>query len=302
VTRSIFFGCFPIALLMTAAGWLPRSIRAAETAFELRDDDRVVLIGDTLIERSARYGYVEMALAMAFPNSTVKFRNLGWSGDNVHARSRDYFDKQGDGYARRLAHIDRLKPTVVFLSYGGNESFAGQEGLPTFVAGYQKLLDDLKQTGARFVLLSPMRLEKLGPPLPDPAAQNRHRAMYASEIKKLAAERGHRFIDLFSEFKSADVPLTYNGIHLTQAGYQQLAAAVCAELDIALPEFRGKDELQQAIVAKNRLYFYRWRPQNETYLFGHRKHEQGRNAVEIPQFDPLVAVKEQEIAKLLKRP
>jgi hypothetical protein len=33
------------------------------------------------------------------------------------------------------------------------------------------------------------------------------------------------------------------------------------------------------------LFFHRWRPANWTYLFGFRKHEQGRNAVEIPRFD-----------------
>ena len=64
------------------------------------------------------------------------------------------------------------------------------------------------------------------------------------------------------------------------------------------PEFDQAEKLRQAIVAKNRLYFYRWRPANETYLFGFRKHEQGKNAIEIPKFDPLVVEKEQEIAKL----
>ena len=61
---------------------------------------------------------------------------------------------------------------------------------------------------------------------------------------------------------------------------------------------RQSERLRQTIVAKNRLYFYRWRPENETYLFGFRKHEQGQNAREIPQFDPLIAEKEKEIAKL----
>jgi len=46
------------------------------------------------------------------------------------------------------------------------------------------------------------------------------------------------------------------------------------------------------------LYFYRWRPQNVTYLFLFRKHEQGQNAKEIPQFDKLVEEKEKEIARL----
>jgi len=56
------------------------------------------------------------------------------------------------------------------------------------------------------------------------------------------------------------------------------------------------EKLRQTIVEKNRLYFNRWRPQNETYLFGFRKAEQGKNAVEIPQFDPLVEQLEKEIA------
>ncbi len=291
-----------IFLLLATTNGLPSSTFADDSAFELRDGDRVVLVGDTLIERSARYGYVEMSLAMAFARRKVTFRNLGWSGDNVFARSRDYFDKQHDGYARRLAHLNRLKPTVIFLSYGGNESFGGKDRLPEFVAGYKQLLEDLKVTGARLVLLTPPRLEKLGPPLPDPAAQNRNRGLYAAEIRKLAAQFDHRAVDLFSQFKSTNSRLTYNGMHLTNRGYQELAAAICVELDVAAPDFGGQDLLRQAIVAKNRLYFYRWRPQNETYLFGHRKHEQGRNAAELPHFDPLVSAKELEIAKLLTQP
>ncbi|MFM8218175.1 MAG: hypothetical protein ACKOJF_04570, partial [Planctomycetaceae bacterium] len=63
---------------------------------------------------------------------------------------------------------------------------------------------------------------------------------------------------------------------------------------------RGFDRLRGKIQAKNQLYFHRWRPQNETYLFGFRKHEQGQNAKEIPQFDPVVAELEEEIERLKK--
>ena len=58
------------------------------------------------------------------------------------------------------------------------------------------------------------------------------------------------------------------------------------------------EKIRKITVEKNRLYFHRWRPQNETYLFGFRKHEQGQNAVEIPRFDPLVAEQDAVIAKL----
>ena len=49
---------------------------------------------------------------------------------------------------------------------------------------------------------------------------------------------------------------------------------------------------------KNELYFHRYRPQNETYLFLFRKHEQGNNAVEVPQFEALVAEQEKRIRQL----
>lgn len=57
-------------------------------------------------------------------------------------------------------------------------------------------------------------------------------------------------------------------------------------------------ELQAAILKKNELVFNRWRPENSTYLFLFRKHEQGQNAKEIPQFDPLIAEQEARIEKL----
>ncbi len=66
------------------------------------------------------------------------------------------------------------------------------------------------------------------------------------------------------------------------------------------PEFAQVERLREAVIAKNRLYFFRWRPQNETYLFGFRKHEQGQNAREIPLFDPLVEEQESIIAALRK--
>lgn len=77
--------------------------------------------------------------------------------------------------------------------------------------------------------------------------------------------------------------------------HQQLADGVSV---FSASDFEQVAALRRTIREKNELYFHRYRPQNETYLFLFRKHEQGRNAVEIPQFDPLVEAKEAEIAKL----
>ena len=67
----------------------------------------------------------------------------------------------------------------------------------------------------------------------------------------------------------------------------------------ALPN-PGYEKLKQLVVKKNELYFHRWRPQNITYLYGFRKHEQGNNASEIALFDPIVAELESQIAAARK--
>jgi lysophospholipase L1-like esterase len=72
------------------------------------------------------------------------------------------------------------------------------------------------------------------------------------------------------------------------------------EVADAQAELEQVEKLRQTIIKKNELFFHRWRPQNITYLFGFRKHEQGNNAVEIPRFDPLVAERETLIAELKK--
>lgn len=58
------------------------------------------------------------------------------------------------------------------------------------------------------------------------------------------------------------------------------------------------EQLRSLIVRKNELYFHRWRPQNITYLYGFRKHEQGNNAAEIAMFDPLIEELEEQLQAL----
>ena len=116
--------------------------------------------------------------------------------------------------------------------------------------------------------------------------------------------------------RSADARAEITGRMLTveglEAGHyrleidgQSVASATSGEWSrgVAVEDYPDQaqvEQLRQTIIKKNELFFHRWRPQNITYLFGFRKHEQGNNAVEIPQFDPLVAEQEQKIATLKK--
>ena len=281
--------------------------------FDLKDGDRIVWIGGTLVEREQRYGYWETALLAANPGKKITFRNLGWSGDTVWGESRGRFDfANADKCFHQLVDLTlELKPTVIFISYGTNESFAGKEGLPRFEKGLEKLLDALEPAKARIVLLSPIPFEK-APGLPDTSTRNADLAFYRDAIKGLAQKRNHPFVDLFERIKHADfkpeIHLTDNGMHLTGLGYVLTAPYLLADkpknVGLMVDTMRFATpliELRKAVIAKNELFFYRWRPQNETYLFGFRKHEQGKNAKEVAEFDPLVAKAEEEIERIRKR-
>jgi lysophospholipase L1-like esterase len=271
--------------------------------FEFKDGDRVVWLGSTLVEREQRYGYWETALLAANADKKITFRNLGWSGDTVHGEARGRFDfANAEKCFRNL--VDQaleLKPTVIFISYGTNESFEGKEGLPKFEKGLEKLLDALKPAKARVLLFSPTRLYKSAS-LPDPNPANERLALYRDAIKAIAEKRGHTFADAYERIHVTVAPVSENGLHLDEGGYEITVPLFLSTLGQDKPrvETEKLERLRKAVVAKNELFFHRWRPQNETYLFGFRKHEQGKNAKEVAEFDPLVAKAEDEIAKLLK--
>ena len=205
----------------------------AEPAFALRDGDRVVLVGSTLIEREQRYGYWETALTRRYPDQSITFRNLGWSGDTVFGDARAGFGTQADGFRQLKEHVLALKPTVLIIGYGTNESFAGPKGLPHFVKGLETLLDTFAPTKARVVLLSPLKQENLGPPLPDPAANNKNLRLYADAIRDVAKKRGHLFVDLYELLGKEKHHLTDDGIQLTGWGYWRSATVL--ERGLGLP-------------------------------------------------------------------
>jgi lysophospholipase L1-like esterase len=270
----------------------------APKPFEFKDGDRIVWLGSTLVEREQRFGYWETALLAANADKRLTVRNLGWSGDTVHGEARGRFDFNNPQKCFRQI-VDQtleLKPTVIVISYGTNESFEGEAGLPRFEQGLEKLLDALKPANARIVLVSPMRL--VPPAKTDPA--NTRLEQYSRVIQAVAAKRGHHFADILNWNVGLLGPATDNGMHLTEVGYQMTAPVFLRSLGLTPPrlDWHQLEPLRQAVIAKNELFFHRWRPQNETYLFGFRKHEQGKNAKEVAEFDPLVAQAEEQIDKL----
>jgi putative heme-binding domain-containing protein len=310
--------------------------RAAEP-FEIKDGDRVLFLGDTLLEREGTYGYLETRMQERFADRHFIVRNLAYSADTPLGWSRASFDPVAKGFERLKEQIALVKPTVVFLGYGmaaSLQELTDRSGDPTlnpdpvrygaepmsaprFKKELGQLMDAINEISGgpvRYVLLSPIRhedLRKVKPGLPNPTEHNKLLAQYSSAIEELARERSARFIDLAEIAKPADVlpqslssvHVTENGIHLNQLGYQLLAVGISHELWPQGDQTQGTlttevSPLRAAILRKNELFFHRWRPANSTYLFGFRKHEQGQNAKEIPEFDPLIETADAKVDEL----
>jgi len=200
--------------------------KISSTAFNLKDGDRVVFLGNSLFENDLRYGYLELALTTRWPLNEVIFRNLGWSGDTVFGEARTYITAPS-GYDLLVKQLKEARPTVVFIAYGSNEAFEGAKSLPIFVQGLNKLLNEIEDLGARAVLLSTI------PMMSSVAEQSRIERnsmleLYNSAISKVAEERGVRFINIFKpllEF-NGDTKLSDNGINLNEKGYHVLATHI----------------------------------------------------------------------------
>jgi lysophospholipase L1-like esterase len=295
-------------LLTAAASDAAGQAGGRPSAIELRSGDRIVFLGDSFFEREYPLGLIETALTAVHPEKDLTFRNLGWSGDSVRGEARAYFGKPLDGYSELLKAVDLVTPSVLFVSYGANESF-DSAGLEAFQSDYRKLLDDLSSRTQRIVLLTPLPADRGSSPLPQAALDERNRVLsrYSEAIRALAASRGLPSIDLFSAMlavmsRSHPQPLFERGMHLTAAGYALAAAQIAGRTSPSAPLPDAFDTelaaLRTVIVRKNDLFFHRWRPANVTYLYLFRQREQGKNAVEIPRFDPLIAEKELEIAEI----
>ena len=303
--RQLLIALFAVVTTIPSAS----AFESIPVPLELKDGDRVVLIGGTFIERAQRYGWLETAMQLRFPEANFTVRNLGWSADTVFAESRGIFDAPAKGYERMIKQVRDIKPTVIILNYGANEAFKGPDYLDTFIAQYGKLIDDLSSTEAEFVLVSPLPLWKMQAPLPDPDRFNEFRRTYAEAISELAGQKQARFADMMvaldALIEHGNAPggprISEDGVTLTVAGNRLVADYFVRAVFHSAAEAQSEedtDELREAIVKKNVMYFHHWRPQNVTYLFLFRKHEQGNNAKEIEEFKPIIAKLEQRIFEL----
>jgi putative heme-binding domain-containing protein len=250
---------------------------AAEPGLQLNKGDHVCYIGNTLADRMQHYPWLETYIHALYPEHELVFRDLGYSGDELKTRPR------ADNFGSPDQWLAKCEADVVFCFFGRNEALRGEGGLAGFEKDLADVIDGMRgqkyngESAPRLVMFSPIAHENLHDPnVPDGVESNKNLALYTEAMKKVCAEKGVPFVDLFAPtqklYAAAKQPLTMNGIHLTDDGNKALAEVIVGQLfpGAALPKADAVTKLRDAVFDKNYHWFSRYRVIDEYNVFGGR--------------------------------
>lgn len=255
---------FPVALILS--GVFLASCTQSPPPLVLGEGEVVVLTGGTDMVHLQRAGYLETILTDAFADVRPTFRDLSWEADTVFRQGSALERWREDGFGDWDAQLQRVGTSVVIAQYGKPESMTGVEGLESFESAYSGLIDGFLKHADQVVIVSPTPFEKpVGEFLPDLERHNRSLATYVRATKRIAAERGLLFVDLFSD---AEPGLTENGMHLKEESLRHVSETIAQRLGFEIPSWDRLATLHAAVVEKQRLWFDYWRPANWKLLYG----------------------------------
>jgi hypothetical protein len=291
-----------------------------------KKDDVIAFVGGEDMVVSSEDGFLETLLTRALPDYHLRFRNLAWEGDTVYAQFRDL------NFPSWEEQLDKIGATVVVCQFGQMESLDGKDKLPEFIDAYQKLLGRFRGTkNRRIIIITPTPFSNNGGPagLDLAAKRNPTLDLYREAICELAVKQADARLDDFRPPPQIRVPFdllqTRDGVHLSSAGQWEAAQVFLDRLEIphslAGLGWRINDggtlfpssveDLRQFIVAKNKLWFNYWRPQNWAFLFGDRTNQPSSRdwrdpskrwfPAEREEFVPLIEAKEKEIDALAEK-
>ncbi|MEP4049700.1 MAG: PVC-type heme-binding CxxCH protein [Luteolibacter sp.] len=220
---------------------------------EIKQGERIVLIGNGLGERMLDHPYFEAGLQLANPGKEIIVRNMCRAGETPGFRphpsrrspwafpgaEKFHPDKKrnsgGNGFHPMPDEwLEDIKPDTMLAFFGFNESFDGDAGMENYRAeldAWVKYTLGQKYNGKavpRLVLISPIAFENLSATrdLPDGKKENANLAKYTQVMSEVADANGVEFLDLFAGtselYATLDEPFTRNGFLPTDEGYRIL--------------------------------------------------------------------------------
>ncbi|MDA1275942.1 MAG: GDSL-type esterase/lipase family protein [Verrucomicrobia bacterium] len=257
---------------------------SASAKFELRQNDRIAIIGNALADRMQHHGWLETLIYSKFPNHDLVFRNLAVSGDEVAFRHRS------ENFGSPDEWLTRAKADVVFAFFGFNESFNGEKGLEKFKSDLDRFLKQTKaqnysgKGNPRIVLFSPIANEALSKSdYYVPTDNNQNIKLYTAAMAEIASSNEVPFVDLFTlsnrlyaDSARKGLSLTFNGLHLTEDGDRVIAPEIFRAVFGETAPSRKFEQLRAAVLDKNTEWHARYRTVDGYNVYG------GRSQLKFP--------------------
>jgi len=298
--------------LLAAGALLAASLtQLFAAAVELKPGENVALIGNGLADRMQHHGWLETLVHAKFPKHNLVFRNLAAAGDEVAGFTEKpdaKFRMRSENFGSSNDWLKRVQADVVWAFFGYNESFAGDAGLAQFKTDLERFIKHTTSQNysdkgnARLVLFSPIAAEPSNDPnRPVAAPLNANLKKYSAAMAEVAKANNVPFIDLhtpseqlFAAAAKARQTLTFNSVHLSEAGDKALAPEAFRALFGETAPGGNLDKLRAAVLEKNYDWHQRYRTVDGYNVYGGRSKlsfpvegaaAKGKDAPKITNYD-----------------
>ena len=272
---------------------------------ELKQGQRIALVGGSLGAGMNHYGYFETELLIRNPDKNLVIRNMCDNADTPGMRIRagrasawafpgaEKFQPEvgkqkkntnGGSLESEDAVLTRQKADLIIGFFGHVDSFAGKEGVANFTSELEgfvihSLAQKYNGTSApSIILVSPTAYQDVSAKYGNLKVEERNAdlALYAKAIEEVAGKHSLTFIDLFTPskalFATSKEDYTVDGALLNNKGYRWLATHLAGEL------FEEADKTavtHQALVhemvkEKNWCWLNDYKALNGVHVFGRR--------------------------------
>ncbi len=246
---SVFRRCI-VAVVLSA------SPVALADDFFFKDNDSVVMIGDSITEQHLYSNYVEMWTSTRFPASKLTFRNVGIGGD-----------RSVGGNARFSRDVLLHKPTAMTVDFGMNDGGYGgfsDSVFKPYMDGLQGMANQAKAASIRVAWMTPQPLDNGDQGPTALVGYNQTLEKFSDGVKVIAEKNGGVFVDQFHPYLAAldgarSKSSTYNritagdAVHPGPPGQALMAASILKGLHF--PALVSAVEIDAAgskvVVAKN---------------------------------------------------
>jgi len=295
----------------------------------LEKENRIVLLGNNLCSRMLNFGYFETEMHLRYPNHQLFIRNMCDGGNTPGFRPHsgryspwafpgaEKFQTELANFSNSQGHFEtpdqwltRLQADIVIAFFGYNESFEGEAGLANFEGELEAFIQHTSiqeyngTTAPQLVLVSPIAFQDLSDQydLPNGVTENKHLAMYADAIQRIAEKNKIPFLDVFHPTKKwfgEGKQLTIDGCQLNDSGYKKFATLLTNQIfgPSKNKAHANKEEVLAAVLEKNWFWHDDYKSPNGVHVFGRRYNPFGPNNYpdEIQKKREMTAIRDQAI-------